>query len=105
MKLTPERLAQLSEVNRLVNASIRPEPNLEGLAGEKWLLHPDFYWSTDDAGSPTAPALAASLYYDREVQMVERTRKDTLGAKCEHCRNRSENISALECQSGECKAR
>ena len=39
LKLTPERLAQLSEVNRLVNASIRPEPNLEGLAGEKWLLH------------------------------------------------------------------
>lgn len=40
LKLTPERLAQLQEVNRNVNDSIRPEPNLEGLRGEKWLLHP-----------------------------------------------------------------
>ncbi len=40
MKLTPERVAQLQEVNQGVNASIRPQPNLEGLRGEKWLLHP-----------------------------------------------------------------
>lgn len=40
LKLTPERLAQLQEVNQQVNNSIRPEPNLEGLRGEKWLLHP-----------------------------------------------------------------
>jgi predicted transglutaminase-like cysteine proteinase len=40
VKLTPERVAQLQEVNQEVNASIRPQPNLEGLQGEKWLLHP-----------------------------------------------------------------
>lgn len=40
LKLTPERLAQLQEVNQQVNTAIRPEPNLEGLRGEKWLLHP-----------------------------------------------------------------
>ena len=40
LKLTEERLAQLQEVNRDVNDGIRPEPNLEGLRGEKWLLHP-----------------------------------------------------------------
>lgn len=40
LKLTAERLAQLQEVNQQVNNSIRPEPNLEGLRGEKWLLHP-----------------------------------------------------------------
>lgn len=40
VKLTPERAAQLQDVNHEVNASIRPEPNLEGLRGEKWLLHP-----------------------------------------------------------------
>ncbi|WFU39467.1 transglutaminase-like cysteine peptidase [Bradyrhizobium sp. CB82] len=40
LKLTPERVAQLQDVNQQVNAAIRPEPNLEGLRGEKWLLHP-----------------------------------------------------------------
>lgn len=40
LKLTGERLAQLQEVNQRVNSAIRPEPNLEGLRGEKWLLHP-----------------------------------------------------------------
>lgn len=40
LKLTAERMAQLQEVNRRVNSAIRPEPNLEGLRGEKWLLHP-----------------------------------------------------------------
>jgi predicted transglutaminase-like cysteine proteinase len=40
VKLTSERAAQLRDVNQEVNASIRPEPNLEGLRGEKWLLHP-----------------------------------------------------------------
>jgi predicted transglutaminase-like cysteine proteinase len=40
LKLTPERIAQLQEINHEVNSAIRPEPNLEGLAGEKWLLHP-----------------------------------------------------------------
>lgn len=40
LKLTTERMAQLQEVNHQVNSAIRPEPNLEGLRGEKWLLHP-----------------------------------------------------------------
>lgn len=40
LKLTAERMAQLQEVNQQVNTAIRPEPNLEGLRGEKWLLHP-----------------------------------------------------------------
>ncbi|MET4291380.1 putative transglutaminase-like cysteine proteinase [Bradyrhizobium sp. LB8.2] len=40
LKLTAERMAQLQEVNHQVNSAIRPEPNLEGLRGEKWLLHP-----------------------------------------------------------------
>jgi predicted transglutaminase-like cysteine proteinase len=40
LKLTPERMTQLQDVNQQVNAAIRPEPNLEGLRGEKWLLHP-----------------------------------------------------------------
>jgi predicted transglutaminase-like cysteine proteinase len=33
-------MAQMHEVNQRINAAIRPEPNLEGLRGEKWLLHP-----------------------------------------------------------------
>lgn len=40
VKLTAERWAELREVNQKVNEAIRPEPNLEGLRGEKWLLHP-----------------------------------------------------------------
>jgi len=40
LKMTRERWADLREINRDVNASIRPEANLEGLAGEKWLLNP-----------------------------------------------------------------
>jgi predicted transglutaminase-like cysteine proteinase len=40
LKLTAERWADLREVNHSVNTGIRPQANLEGLAGEKWLLHP-----------------------------------------------------------------
>jgi predicted transglutaminase-like cysteine proteinase len=40
LKLTAERRADLAEVNHSVNTGIRPQANLEGLAGEKWLLHP-----------------------------------------------------------------
>ena len=40
LKLTPERVAQLQDVNQQVNAALQPEPNLEGLRDEKWLLHP-----------------------------------------------------------------
>lgn len=42
LKLTNRRWAELENVNRAVNASIRPERNKEGLAGEKWLLSPAF---------------------------------------------------------------
>jgi len=40
LRLTPERLADLQEVNRLVNRSIAPERNLLGVNGEKWLIAP-----------------------------------------------------------------
>jgi predicted transglutaminase-like cysteine proteinase len=40
LKLTAERWNDLREVNQSVNTGIRPQANLEGLAGEKWLLHP-----------------------------------------------------------------
>jgi predicted transglutaminase-like cysteine proteinase len=40
IRLTPERLSDLNEVNKIVNQSIVPEPNTEGLAGEKWLISP-----------------------------------------------------------------
>lgn len=40
VRMNAERWADLRAVNRDVNAAIRPEANLEGLAGEKWLLHP-----------------------------------------------------------------
>jgi predicted transglutaminase-like cysteine proteinase len=40
LKLTAERWADLKEVNHAVNTHIRPEANLEGLAGEKWLINP-----------------------------------------------------------------
>jgi len=39
--LTPEKWAQLQEVNRSVNRSIRPERNELGLAGETWIINPD----------------------------------------------------------------
>lgn len=40
IKLTAERRAELMKVNTEVNRSIRPEPNTEGLAAEKWLIAP-----------------------------------------------------------------
>jgi predicted transglutaminase-like cysteine proteinase len=39
-RLTEERWADLKEVNQAVNAPIVPEPNTEGLAGERWLINP-----------------------------------------------------------------
>lgn len=38
--LTDKRWAELVAVNAQVNRSIKPEPNLEGVAGEKWLIAP-----------------------------------------------------------------
>ena len=40
IRLTPERMDDLKEVNDLVNASIVPEHNEMGLAGEKWEIAP-----------------------------------------------------------------
>ena len=39
-KLTPQRRRDLAEVNSKVNRSIKPEANLLGLAGEKWIVAP-----------------------------------------------------------------
>ena len=41
MRLTPQRRADLNEVNQTLNHSIIPEPNELGLAGEAWLINPD----------------------------------------------------------------
>lgn len=40
VRMTGERWDDLKRVNRSVNASIVPEPNTEGLAGEKWIINP-----------------------------------------------------------------
>ena len=40
VRLTAARLEELKEVNQVVNAGIAPEPNYQGLAGEKWLIAP-----------------------------------------------------------------
>lgn len=40
LKLTAERRAELERVNDEVNRAIIPEANVEGLAGEKWLISP-----------------------------------------------------------------
>lgn len=40
LKVTNRRWAELESVNHSVNSSILPEPNKNGLAGEKWLLDP-----------------------------------------------------------------
>jgi predicted transglutaminase-like cysteine proteinase len=40
VRLTEERWEDLKEVNKNVNTAIVPEPNTEGLAGEKWLINP-----------------------------------------------------------------
>lgn len=40
LAMTDRRWAQLAAVNAEVNRSIRPERNLEGVVGEKWLISP-----------------------------------------------------------------
>jgi predicted transglutaminase-like cysteine proteinase len=39
-RLTAERWEELKQVNKSTNGAIVPESNLEGLAGEKWLIAP-----------------------------------------------------------------
>ncbi len=41
IRLSAEKRAELARVNSNVNARIVPERNLEGLAGEVWLIGPD----------------------------------------------------------------
>jgi predicted transglutaminase-like cysteine proteinase len=40
LDLTTERLAELTAINSRINGAIRPAPNMQGLAGEKWLISP-----------------------------------------------------------------
>lgn len=40
VRLTAERWEDLKDVNNTTNGSIVPERNVEGLAGEKWLINP-----------------------------------------------------------------
>jgi predicted transglutaminase-like cysteine proteinase len=40
VKMTTERFQELIRVNAQINTAIRPEPNLLGLAGERWLVAP-----------------------------------------------------------------
>lgn len=42
VRLTADRWEDLKSVNRIVNSSIVPERNTEGLAGEKWLINPAY---------------------------------------------------------------
>jgi predicted transglutaminase-like cysteine proteinase len=57
VRLTSERWEELDEVNRSVNASIIPEANTEGLAGEKWLIGPSHGDCNDYAVSKRAELL------------------------------------------------
>ena len=40
VRMTEERWGDLKQVNKLVNGSIVPEPNTEGLLAEKWVINP-----------------------------------------------------------------
>lgn len=40
VRLTAQRWAELVRVNAAVNRAITPQPNTQGLAGEKWLISP-----------------------------------------------------------------
>jgi predicted transglutaminase-like cysteine proteinase len=41
IKLSADRKSEMTRVNQKVNAGIAPEANLQGLAGERWLIDPD----------------------------------------------------------------
>jgi predicted transglutaminase-like cysteine proteinase len=41
IRLSADRRLELGRVNSIVNTHIVPEPNLQGLAGEVWLIGPD----------------------------------------------------------------
>ena len=42
VKLNPQRVADLVAVNAQVNATIKPERNVSGIAGERWIVSPSF---------------------------------------------------------------
>lgn len=58
VRLTAQRWDDLKEVNRSVNSAISPEPNTEGLAGEKWLINPSSGDCNDYAVSKRSQLLA-----------------------------------------------
>jgi predicted transglutaminase-like cysteine proteinase len=58
VRLTTERYDDLKDVNEAVNASIAPERNTEGLAGEKWLINPSRGDCNDYAVSKRSELLA-----------------------------------------------
>ena len=57
VRLTEERWDDLKMVNKGVNASMVPEPNTAGLAGEKWLVNPSRGDCNDYAVSKRAELL------------------------------------------------
>ena len=57
VRLTEERWDDLKMVNKSVNASMVPEPNMAGLAGEKWLVNPSRGDCNDYAVSKRAELL------------------------------------------------
>jgi predicted transglutaminase-like cysteine proteinase len=58
VRLTAERWDDLKAVNHNTNAAIVPERNTEGLAGEKWLIHPASGDCNDYAVTKRADLLA-----------------------------------------------
>jgi predicted transglutaminase-like cysteine proteinase len=57
VRLTEERWEDLKSVNKDVNASIAPEANTAGVAGEKWLINPSRGDCNDYAVSKRAELL------------------------------------------------
>jgi len=58
VRLTTDRYDDLKDVNKAVNASIVPQRNTEGLAGEKWLINPSHGDCNDYAVSKRSELLA-----------------------------------------------
>jgi predicted transglutaminase-like cysteine proteinase len=42
VKLTPQRVEDLVAVNSMINSTIKPERNVSGIGGERWLVAPSF---------------------------------------------------------------
>jgi predicted transglutaminase-like cysteine proteinase len=89
--LTQARLAELAKINRDVNLSIKPEPNLAGALGEEWLVSPRNGDCNDYAvtkrhqllarGWPSRSLLLAEVVTpsgEHHLVLVVRTRADDL---------------------------